>query len=138
MNNELVIKFFDIKKEYIDEVRNIINIISIENVDKINNQIKEYYEKLMDKSKLLNNSLVNDITNKFDRFDDKINLILQKNNIESLEKMNSLVNLSNGSIVDKINVLLNSIIPNNNDKINKQIHDEINKFYVMIADETKK
>lgn len=156
-NNELVIKFFDIKKEYIDEVRNIININGNEKVEKINNQLREYNDnltdKIIDKSILLNNSLVNDITNKIDklnstttyditnkidRFDDKINLILQKNNVESLEKINSLVNLSNGSIVDKINVLLNSIIPNNNDKINKQIHDEINNFSIMITSETKK
>jgi hypothetical protein len=34
--------------------------------------------------------------------------------------------------------MLNSIIPNNNEKINKQICDEINKFYLMISDETKK
>jgi hypothetical protein len=157
LNNELVIKFFDIKKEYIDEVRNIININGNEKVEKINNQLREYNDnltdKIIDKSILLNNSLANDITNKIDklnsittsditnkidRFDDKINLILQKNNVESLEKINSLVNLSNGSIVDKINVLLNSIIPNNNDKINKQIHDEINNFSIMITDETKK
>ena len=157
LNNELVIKFFDIKKEYIEEVKNIININGNEKVEKINNQLREHNDKLtdkiIDKSILLNNSLINDITNKIDklntittsditnkidRFDDKINLILQKNNNESLEKINSLVNLSNGNIVDKINVLLNSIIPNNNDKINKQIHDEISKFYTMITDETKK
>ena len=137
-NNELVIKFFDIKKEYIDEVRNIININGNEKVEKINNQLRENTNQIIDKTKLSNNSLINDITNKIDRFDDKINLILQKNNVESLEKINSLVNLSNGSIVDKINVLLNSIIPNNNDKINKQIHDEINNFSIMITSETKK
>jgi hypothetical protein len=107
----------------------------------------------MDKTTLSNHSLVNDInnninklnsvttsdiTNKIERFDDKINIILQKINTESLEKINSLINLSNGIIVDKINLMLNSIIPNNNEKINKQICDEINKFYLMISDETKK
>jgi hypothetical protein len=164
LNNELVIKFFDIKKEYIDEVKNIININGNEKVDKINfqlrennNTLKELIEKgniqLMDKTTLSNHSLVNDInnninklnsittsdiTNKIERFDDKINIILQKINTESLEKINSLINLSNGIIVDKINLMLNSIIPNNNEKINKQICDEINKFYLMISDETKK
>jgi len=163
-NNELVIKFFDIKKDYIDEVKNIISINGNEKAEKINNQlrennssIKDLIEKgniqLIDKSTLSNHSLINDLTNKIDklnstttsditnkieRFDDKINIILQKINTESLEKINSLVNLSNGSIVDKINLMLNSIIPNNNEKVNKQIHDEINKFYVMITDETKK
>ena len=164
LNNDLVIKFFDIKKEYIEEVKNIININGNEKVDKINSQLrennnslKELIEKgniqLMDKTTLSNHSLINDITtninkltsvttsditNKIERFDDKINIILQKINTESLDKINSLINSSNGIIVDKINLMLNSIIPNNNEKINKQICDEINKFYLMISDETKK
>jgi hypothetical protein len=164
LNNDIIIKFFDIKKEYIDEVKNIINVNGNEKVDKIssqlrenNNSLKELIEKgniqLIDKTTLSNHSLVNeinnninklnsnttsDITNKIDRFDDKINIILQKINTESLDKINSLINLSNGIIVDKINLMLNSIIPNNNEKINKQICDEINKFYLMISDETKK
>jgi hypothetical protein len=168
LNNDLVIKFFDIKKEYIEEVKNIINLNGNEKVDKINFQLrennvslKELIEKgniqLMDKTTLSNHSLINDITNninnninklnsittsditnKIERFDDKINIILQKINTESLDKINSLINSSNGIIVDKINLMLNSIIPNNNEKINKQISDEINKFYLMISDETKK
>ena len=157
LNNELVVKFFDIKKDYIEEVKNIINISGNEKVDKINLQLRENTNLLLDKTTLLNsslnNSLTNDIaikidrlntantseiTNKIERFDDKINLVLNKINSESLEKINSLVNLSNGNIVDKINLMLNTIIPNNNDKVNKQIQDEINKFYLMITEETKK
>lgn len=164
LNNEIVIKFFDIKKDYIEEVKNIININGNEKIDKINNQlkenssnIKELIEKgnmqLLDKTTLTNHSLVTEMTNninklnstttldistKIERFDDKINMLLQKINTESLEKINSLINLSNGIVVDKINLMLNSIIPSNNDKINKEIHDEINKFYLMISDETKK
>ena len=146
LNSELVIKFFDIKKEYIDEVKTIINVNGNEKIDKINNQLRENNDnfkeciergniQLLDKTALLNHSLVTDVTK---RFDDKINIILQKINAESLEKINSLVNLSNGIIVDKINLMLNSLIPNNNEKLNKQIHDEINNFYIMISEETKK
>jgi hypothetical protein len=168
LNNDLIIKLLDIKKDHIEEVKNIININGIEKVDKINNQLrennnhlKELIEKgniqLLDKTTLLNNSLSvsltndltskldkinsttsSDITNKIERFDDKINLLLNKINNETFEKINSLVNLSNGNIVDKINLMLTTIIPSNNDKVNKQIHDEINKFYLMITDETKK
>lgn len=168
LNNDLIIKLLDIKKDHIEEVKNIININGIEKVDKINNQLrennnhlKELIEKgniqLLDKTTLLNNSLSvsltndltskldkinsttsSDITNKIERFDDKINLLLNKINNETFEKINSLVNLSNGNIVDKINLMLTTIIPSNNDKVNKQIHDEINKFYLMITEETKK
>jgi len=149
LNNELVLKFFDIKKEYIEEVKTIISINGNEKIDKINHQLrenndnlKELIEKgnvqLLDKTALSNHSLFNDFTNKIDRFDDKINMILQKTNAESLEKVNSLITLSNGIIVDKINLMLNSIIPSNNEKMNKQIHDEINHFYSMISEETKK
>jgi hypothetical protein len=149
LNSELVLKFFDIKKEYIEEVKTIISINGNEKIDKINHQLrenndnlKELIEKgnvqLLDKTALSNHSLFNDFTNKIDRFDDKINMILQKTNAESLEKVNSLITLSNGIIVDKINLMLNSIIPINNEKMNKQIHDEINHFYSMISEETKK
>jgi hypothetical protein len=163
LKSDLILKFFDIKKDYIEEVKTIININGNEKVDKINNQLrentnifKELIEKgnsqLLDKTALLNHSLVNDITskidklnstnatditNKIERFDDKMNIILNKINTETIEKINSLVNLSNGSIVDKIQSMLNTIIPINNDKINKQIQDEINKFHLIITDETK-
>lgn len=157
LNSELVVKFFDIKKEYIEEVKNIVNINGNEKVDKINNQLRENNIQLLDKTTLLNHSLnssltadltskldkfnsstTSDITNKIERFDDKINLVLNKINSETLEKINSLVNLSNGNIVDKLSLMLNTLIPSNNDKVNKQIQDEINKFYSMITDETKK
>jgi hypothetical protein len=146
LNNDLVIKLFDIKKEYLDEVKNIINNNGNEKIDKINNNLKDLIEKgnmqlnlsLVNDINKLNSTTTSDITTKIERVDDKINMALQKINTESLDKINSLFNLSNGIIVDKINLMLNSIIPNNNEKMNKQIHDEINKFYVMISDETKK
>ena len=146
LNNEVVIKLFDIKKDYLEEVKNIINTNGNEKIDKINNNLKDLIEKgnmqlnlsLVNDINKLNSTTTSDITNKIERFDDKINMVLQKINTESLDKINSLFNLSNGIIVDKINLMLNSIIPNNNEKMNKQIHDEINKFYVMISDETKK
>ena len=153
LNSDLILKFLDIKKDYIEEVKSIINNNGNEKVDKINIQLRENNNQLLDKTTLLNLSLVNDITSKIDklnststndittkidRFDDKINMLLNKINTESLEKINTLVNLSNGNIIDKINLMLATIIPTNNDKINKQIQDEINKFYIMIMDETRK
>ena len=146
LNNELVIKLFDIKKEYLEEVKNIINVNGNEKIDKINNNLKDLIEKgnmqlnlsLVNDINKLNSTTTSDITSKIERFDDKINMILQKINTETLDKINSLFNLSNGIIVDKINLMLNSIIPNNNEKMNKQIHEEMNKFYLMISDETKK
>jgi len=146
LNNELVIKLFDIKKDYLEEVKNVINNNGNEKIEKINNNLKDLIEKgnmqlnlsLVNDINKLNSTTTSDITNKIERFDDKINMALQKINTESLDKINSLFNLSNGIIVDKINLMLNSIIPNNNEKMNKQIHDEINKFYLMISDETKK
>jgi hypothetical protein len=153
LNSELVIKFLDIKKDYVEDVKNIINSYLKEN----NNNLKDLIEKgntqLLDKTTLLNHSLVSDITNnvdklnsttisditnKIERFDDRINITLQKINTESLDKINTLLNSSNGIVVDKINLMLNSILPKNNEKINKQIQDEINKFYLIISEETKK
>jgi len=149
LNSDLVIKFFDIKKDYIEEVKNIINVNGNEKVDKINNQLRENNSQLLDKSALLNNSFSSELINKLDKLNasttseitnkiERFDLVLNKINSETLEKINSHVNLSNGNIVDKINLMLNTIIPNNNDKVNKQIQEEINKFYLMISEETKK
>ena len=77
-NKELNIKLTDIKKDYVEEVKIIIN-----------------------------ND--NEITNK--------------------------INLSNTNIIEKIQFILNTIF---NDKINKQIQDELQKFQIIIHDETKK
>ena len=77
-NKELNIKLTDIKKDYVEEVKIIIN-----------------------------ND--NEITNK--------------------------INLSNTNIIEKIQLILNTIF---NDKINKQIQDELQKFQIIIHEETKK
>jgi hypothetical protein len=68
LNHELVIKFFDIKKEYIDEVKTIMNTQLRENSDNFKELIERGNTQLLDKSALLNHSLVTDVT---ERFDDK-------------------------------------------------------------------
>jgi len=139
LNSELIIKFIDIKKDYIEEVKNIININTSEKFEKMNIYMKELFV-------INNNSLVNDITTKidilhsakFEKFDDKINILINKINTETLDKFNNFITLSNNHIVDKINIILNQCLPENNIKINKQIQETITNFYLSITEETKK
>jgi hypothetical protein len=170
LSNELIIKFIDIKKEYIEEVKNIVNINTFDKFEKMNIYLKELFEKIVstddlreitdkktntiidfieknncnlnDKTIINNHSLINDIdkncSSKLDKFDDKINILINKINAETLDKFNYLISSSNTHIIDKINIMLNQCLPENNTKINKQIHEDINHFYLLISEETKK
>ena len=61
-------------------------------IEKIKNQFPQKpLIVVTNKIDKLNSTTTYDITNKIDRFDDKINLILQKNNVESLEKINCII-----------------------------------------------
>ena len=81
--------------------------------------------------------VINDITNKTTNdITPKVHLLLQQINSDSLNKISSLFENSNNHIIDKTNILINQIIPENN-KLNKQLQDDINKFYLMITEETK-
>jgi len=174
LNNELILKFMDIKKDYIEEVKNIVNINTSDKFEKMNIHMKELFEKIVstedlreisdtknkviidfieknncslnDKTIINNHSIINDITtkidtlhsSKMDKFDDKIHILINKINNETLDKFNNLIASSNTHIIDKINLMLNQCLPENNSKLNKQIHEDINNFYLLIAEETKK
>jgi hypothetical protein len=163
LNNELIIKFIDIKRDYIEEVKNIVSNNISDKFEKMHVHLKEMFEKIVstddlreisdtktktiidfieknnsslnDKTIINNHSLVGDITTKFD---DKIQVLINKINTETLDKFNNLISSSNSHFIDKINIILNQCLPENNTKLNKQIHEDIHNFYLLITEETKK
>jgi hypothetical protein len=96
-----------------------------------------YSNELTNKLDKNTSILINEITHKHtDDITTKLHLILQQVNSESLQKISSFFENSNNHIIDKTNILINQIVPENN-KINKQIQDDIYKFYSSITEETK-
>lgn len=120
LGNELIMKFIDIKKDYIDEVKNIIIINSAEKFEKLMEFIEKNNSIIIDKTIINNNLTSSSITNKLD------------------DKFTLLISSINNNIMDKINSLLNKCIPENNEQINKQIQDEFQHFFSLIMEETKK
>jgi hypothetical protein len=164
LNNELILKFIDIKRDYIEEVKNIVNNNTSDKFEKMKEMfddlreasdtktkvIIDFIEKnncsLNDKTIINNHSLVGEITTKIDtqhslkmdKFDDKIHILINKINTETLDKFNNLISTSNTHFIDKINIMLNQCLPENNTKLNRQIHEDIHAFYLLITEETKK
>ena len=168
ITSDIIIKLLDIKKDYVEEIKTIINLNSTNSneklreiieksnnifisditnkIDKNNNSLISDITHKIDKN---NNSLISDITNKTDKnnnslisdisskIDDKIHILLHQMNSESLNRISSLFENSNNHIIDKTNILINQIIPENN-KTNKQLQEDINKFYFSITEETKR
>jgi hypothetical protein len=164
ITNDIVLKLFDVKKEYIEEIKVIMNY----NLNNSNEKMRELIDKnnnalnsnitnnitssmtsLFDKNNILYSNdltnkldkntsiLINEITHKHtDDITTKLHLLLQQVNSESLQKISSFFENSNNHIIDKTNILINQIVPENN-KINKQIQDDIYKFYSSITEETK-
>lgn len=58
ITNNLIVKFLDIKKEYIDDVKNIINLNSNEKTEKISALIEKYNSHLVDKTTLILNDII--------------------------------------------------------------------------------
>ena len=138
LSNDLIIRSLDIKRDYIEEVKNIM--ISNTN-DKIKVLIEKCNEQLLDKTTILNNAMVNDLNLKFERNNsnlvDKTTIMLTDFNTHSIDKISSLIESSTSQLVDKTTIILNDIIPENQGKYNKQIQDDINKFYLLVSDDMK-
>jgi hypothetical protein len=168
ITSDIIIKLLDIKKDYVEEIKTIINLNSTnsneklrEIIEKSNNIFINDITNKIDKNSISlisditnkidknNISLISDITNKTDKnnnslisdistkIDDKIYILLNQMNSESLNRISSLIESSNNHIIDKTNILINQIIPENN-KTNKQLQEDINKFYFSITEETKR
>ena len=166
ITGDITLKLLDIKKEYIEEIKTIIGLNSSnlndrfrETLERNNIVLTNDFSNKMDKS---NTTLTNDISNKLDKSNiilttdisnkldrsnttltndisnkmDKLHLLFHELNKENSTKMISLFDSTNNNIVDKTTLLVNQLIPENN-KANKQLQEDINKFYSTILEETK-
>lgn len=160
MTTDITLKLLDVKKDYVDEIKTIMNYSFNNSTEKmrelfdknnttLNSTITHDMSSLLDKHNLLcitdltnkmdknNTLLINEITHKHtDDITTKLHLILQQVNSDSLNKISVLFENSNNNVIDKTNTLINQIIPENN-KINKQVQDDIHKFYSIITEETR-
>jgi hypothetical protein len=138
LNSDLILKFFDIKKEYIEEVKQIVIIQGNEKAEKIYLQlkentlhIKEFIQRdnlmMLDKHTIANNSIVQEIENK-----------IKNINIEALEKINQFIFTNSGNIIEKINHFINTTFMQINPNIQEQIQRITNDFKHTITDEFKK
>ena len=166
ITGDITLKLLDIKKEYIEEIKTIIGLNSSnlndrfrETLERNNIVLTNDFSNKMDKS---NTTLTNDISNKLDKSNiilttdisnkldrsnttltndisnkmDKLHLLFHELNKENSTKMISLFDSTNNNIVDKTTLLVNQLIPENN-KANKLLQEDINKFYSTILEETK-
>ena len=109
---------------------NIVLTNDISNkIDKGNISLTNELSNKLDKNNI---ALTNDISNKMD----KLHLLFHELNKENSNKIISLFDSTNNNIVDKTTLLVNQLIPENN-KANKQLQEDINKFYSTILEETK-
>ena len=115
ISNEIIIKFLDIKKDYIEEIKNIFNSNTNDKFEKIQNIIEKSNNSLIDKTI----NIFNDTTNK------------------SIEKTSSLIEKTTTQLIDKTNLLLRELIPDIHNSSNKEIVNEINKFQLSINDDLK-
>lgn len=127
LNSDLILKFFDIKKEYIEEVKQIVSIQGTEKAEKIHSQLKEFIQRdnlmMLDKQTIANNSIVQEIEKK-----------IKNINTDALDKIFS----NNNNIIDKINQFINTTFMQINPNIQEQIQKFTNDFKHTITDEFKK
>ena len=124
LNCDLLIKLFDIKKDYIEEVKNIINNNGIEKIDKINVQLREYNSQVIDKITINHFEHIQKIENKNTLY-----------NSEITNKIHEQINITNTNFFQQFQLLLNTTF---NDKIQQVVQDQIDKFYIILNQETKK
>ena len=179
ITNDIILKILDSKKDYIDEIKSIINHTSTTSSDKIrdlfdknnstllnlisnntttlfdknnftitnliSNNITSFIDKNNDSfSNNLNlnlernhNALMNELThNHTDDLKNKISFIFEQSTSNMVKQISSFFENSNSHVIEKTHELINKIIPEN-DKTNKQLHDDINKFFLTLTEETK-
>jgi len=149
MSSDMLIKSMEIKRDYIEEVKSIIN--SNTN-DKIRSLIEKCIEQMADKNSISNNSLLADIGSKIEKgyhdistkiekdnqiLLDKTTILLNETNSTSLNKLSSLLDNTTSHLLDKTNIMLNELIPENQEKSNKYIQEEISKFYTLLSSDVK-
>lgn len=108
-NSDFTVKLFEIKKDYIEEVKSII--ISNSN-EKISSIIEKNNENLSNKTTITMR--------------------------ESVDKISQLLEKTSYNLVDKTKLILNDIFPENIEKINNFIESDINKFSLTISQDLQK
>jgi len=106
MNNDFMVRMIDNKKDYIDDIKSIINNYSNEKNERIASIIERNNNSLSDKT------------------------IISLN--ESVEKISNYFEKSTLNYIDKTKVVINEIIPNNFDKIRDNINHDFSKFSLSI------
>jgi hypothetical protein len=91
ITNNIIIRFHESKREYIDDVKNIISTNMNTNVDRIASLLERNIEQLIDKTTLL------------------LNDIIPKNNQNYYIQLNDTISLFRKSVSDDTNKLLSSV-----------------------------
>ena len=160
MSTDMIVKSMEIKREYIDEVKNIIHSNTNE---KIRTLIEKCIEQMMDKTSISNNALLTDIgykiekgysdvSSKIDKDNnfvisrieqgnqslfDKTTILINEMNTTSLNKLSSLLDNTTSHLIDKTNIMLNNLIPENQEKTTRQLQEDMTKFYTLLSSDVK-
>jgi len=114
ISSDMLLKSMEIKRDYIEEVKTIINSNTNE---KIRTLIEKCIEQMLDKNSISNNALLTDIGSKIDKGYNDISSKIEKDNssiVSKLEQGNnsitSKLEQGNNSIVSKLEQGNNSIV----------------------------
>jgi len=140
ITSSLFLKMIELKKDYIDDVKNIISTTSTNTNDKFSTILEKNYTHLVDKTTLLFNELIPKNNNvMYTNLNDKIQTF-QKNMETETQKILKLIDNDDTSVKDyivtvenKFSQLLQNIqqpihmyINSSEEKINKNINDIMN------------
>ena len=141
MNSDLIVRSIDLKKDYIEEVKSIINTNTN---DKIKLLIENLNNQLLDKTKIVLYDLQNTSNNSIEKMNsgimDKTIIALNEYNNASINRISSLVEQNTSILVEKTKNIINEIIPETNSKqeiLANRIHENINMFYSTLNEDTK-
>jgi len=146
LTNELLIKFIDIKKDYIDEVKNIVNINSTEKLEKLNTHLKELFENTVSKDDMREitskktDLILDNIEKNHNILNNNFNDKTTINNHYLVNEIISKIDFSHSSKIDKfddkINILMNKINTETLDKFNNLIASSnshiVDKINIML------
>ena len=140
ITNSLFVKMIEIKKEYIDDIKNLISSNSNNNNDKLSNIIEKSYEHLINKTTLLFNELIpkhnsvmhNNLNEKIVSFHKSMETETKKI-LQSIDKDDGSIKEYVTKVDSKFSQLIQNIqqpihmyINSSEEKINKNINEIIN------------
>ena len=141
MKNNIVLKLYDIKKEYIDDIKMLINKNDNENIDKIIEKVEKENHKLIEEIIPKTNTLYyNQYDNLMRTFKEELKNITQNDNLEM--KYNNLIKNIESSLINYISITEDRIQNNiteikNNDIKNYESQQKINEDLIKYLDKYK-